>query len=314
MEVDGAGPMQSSAASGGSEVRSTAKRRTMKVVDVTRVGRTGNTTGKGAQSGSGSGSGRIGWSTTPSIAEGSGARGGTQPMQGTPSFALPPNAQSTQNEIGSGQPGAPSFVLGAQHQSTPRPQPSTPSFAVPLNARSTQRPQTPPSFDLPPKAESTFQTPRFRAPAHTQQSQRPPLSQLFQMPPPPARPLFMPSSQLSQAAEVWKEAGLGDLERMTQKELDELLGDDDADGEEEVPGTPDQGDHDMSGLEELFNESEFDGSDSQVVGTQDVPVARLGDKVCLRGSKYNAYTDWPVGRRSCRCLTTTEFTTLGNRV
>ncbi|KAG8701622.1 hypothetical protein FRC08_003991 [Ceratobasidium sp. 394] len=279
MEVDGAGPVQSSAASGGSEARSTAKRRTMKVVDVTRVGRTGITVGKGAQSGSGSGSGRTGWSTTPSIAEGSGPRGGTQHMQGTPSFALPPNAQSTQNEMG-GQPGAPSFALDEQRQSTPRPQPSTPSFAVPPNAQSTQRPPTPPPFDVPPDAQPTFQTPRFRAPAHTQQSQRPPLSQLFQMPPPPARPLFMPSSQLSQAAEVWKEAGLGDLERMTQKELDELLGDDDADGEEEVPGTPDQGDHDMGGLEELFNESEFD-ADSQVVGTQEVPVARLGDKTFI---------------------------------
>ncbi|KAG8746836.1 hypothetical protein FRC10_003358 [Ceratobasidium sp. 414] len=277
MEIDGAGPMQSSAASGGDEARSTAKRRTMKVVDVTRVGRTGNTTGKGAQSDSIGGSGRTGWSTTPSIAEGSGPRGGTQPMQGTPSFALPPKAQSTQNEMGGGQPGAPSFALGTQHQSTPRPQPSTPSFVVPPNAHSTQRPPSPPSFDAP-NAQSTFQTPRFRAPPRTQQSQRPLPSQLFQMPPPPARPLFMPSSQLSQAAEIWKEAGLGDLERMTQKELDELLGDDDADEEEEVPGTPDQGDHDMIGLEELFNESEFDGSDSQVVGTQEVPVARLGDK------------------------------------
>ncbi|KAG9098745.1 hypothetical protein FRC06_006022 [Ceratobasidium sp. 370] len=201
-------------------------------------------------------------------------------MQGTPSFALPPNAQSTQNEMGGDQPGAPSFALDAQHRSTPRPRPSTPSFAVPPDAQSTQRPPTPPSFDVPPKAHSTFQTPRFRAPPHTQQSQRPPPSQLFQMPPPPARPLFMPSSQLSQAAEVWKEAGLEDLQHMTQKELDELLGDEDADGEEEVPGTPDQGDHDMGGLEELFNESEFD-ADSQVVGTQDVPVARLGDKTFM---------------------------------
>ncbi|KAG9125605.1 hypothetical protein FRC07_006924 [Ceratobasidium sp. 392] len=276
MEVDAAGLAQSSAASGvKTEARSTAKRRTMKVVDVTRVGRTDSMASKGLQSASASGSGVVGWSTTPSVAGDSGPRGGTQHMQDAPSFALPPNAQSTQNDLAGGQPRDPSFALPTQHQSTPRP--SAPSFVVPPKAQSAQRPATPPP-DVPPKAKPTFQTPRFRPPTQTQQPQRPPPSQLFQMPPPPARPLFMPSSQLSQAAEVWKEAGLGDLERMSQKELDELLGDEDADGEEEIPGTPDQGDHKMNELEELFNESEFDASDSQVVGTQEVPVARLGDK------------------------------------
>lgn len=81
----------------------------------------------------------------------------------------------------------------------------------------------------------------------------------------------MPSSQ----AQVLEEAGLGDLEHMSQKELDDLFGD------EEVPGTPDQSDHDMTGLEEFFNESEFDASESQVFGTQGASVAKLGNKVCL---------------------------------
>lgn len=288
MEVDGAGGIiPGSAASGGTEPRNTVKRRTIKVVDVTRVGRTDSTVSRGSASASGSGSRVAAWSTTPSVADLGGSRGGTQQMQGTPSFALPPNAHSTQNDA-NGPPGEPSFSLGARHQSTPRPQPSAPSFAIPPNAHSTQRPASPPSPDVKPNIHSTLQ-PRFRPP-QTQQSHQAPPSQLFQMPPPPVRPLFMPSSQSSQAAEVWKEAGLGDLERMTQKELDELLGDEDADGEEEVPGTPDQGDHNMNGLEELFNESEFDASDSQVAGTQEVPVARLGDKVSARSIRIFTHT------------------------
>jgi hypothetical protein len=63
---------------------------------------------------------------------------------------------------------------------------------------------------------------------------------------------------------------------MTQKELDKMLEDED----EEVPGTPEQGLLDMEALEELFNESDFDANDSQVIGTQGASVARSGDKVC----------------------------------
>jgi hypothetical protein len=272
------GMVQSSAASGGTGVGPSAKRRTTKVVEVARVARTESSSSKGNTSGTGP----VVWSTTPS-ASGGGPRGGTQRMQGTPSFALPPNAQSTQNQVAAEPLDVPSFALEAKNQSTPHPPPrsqppqpmlpqGTPSFVLPPNAQSTQRPPSPPSFNISPKAQSTFRHPRFQLPSQAAPSHQPP-SQLFSMPPPPPRPLFMPSSQFSQA-DVLKEAGLDDLEHMTQKELDELLGD-----EHEVPGTPEQGDQDMNELEELFNESEFDANDSQIPGTQGASVARLGDKV-----------------------------------
>lgn len=63
---------------------------------------------------------------------------------------------------------------------------------------------------------------------------------------------------------------------MSQKEFDELMGDD-----EEVPGTPGQENRGMDELEEMFNESEFDANDSQIAGTQGASIARLGDKVCF---------------------------------
>lgn len=273
-ESDHGGVAQSSAASGSRAGPSaSSKRRTTRVVEVARVTRTDSTISKGTTGGSGGGA--AAWSTTPS-ASGSGARGGTQRVQGTPSFALPPNAQSTQNAGGGGQPSTPSFAVDRKFQSTPQSPPATPhqgtpSFGLPANAQSTQRPASPPPSDIPPNTQPTFRTPRFQAPTQphqTQQSQRPLPSQLFQMPPPPPRPLFMPSSQ----AQVLEEAGLGDLEHMSQKELDDLFGD------EEVPGTPDQSDHDMTGLEEFFNESEFDASESQVFGTQGASVAKLGNK------------------------------------
>lgn len=280
-ESEGGGMAQSSAASGGVAGPSASSRRRMtRVVELKRPTRSDSTASKGTTSGSAHGAGA--WSTTPS-ASGSGARGGTQRVQGTPSFAAPPNPQASQTADAGGQPSTPSFALGGQFQSTPQPTPhqGTPSFVVPPNAQSTQRQPSPPSFDIPPKAQSTFLAPRFQAPTQPEQpehSQRPLASQLFQMPPPPPRPLFMPSSQLSQA-QVLEEAGLGDLEHMTQKELDDLFGDE---KEEEVPGTPEQGDQEMIGLEEYFHESEFDASESQVVGTQGATVARLGDKVCIR--------------------------------
>ncbi|KAB5595456.1 Rad9 protein [Ceratobasidium theobromae] len=275
------GVMQSSAATGSSGIGPNTKRRMIKVVEVARSARTDCPTNKSNTSGSG----QVAWSTTPS-ASGSGPRGGTQRMQDTPSFALPPNAHSTQHQDSREPLDAPSFALEAEHQSTPQPPPQpqpqpqpsqptlpqgTPSFVLPPNAQSTQRPPGTPSFNVPPKAQSTFQHPRFQMPSQVTQSQQPP-SQLFTMPPPPPRPLFLPSSQFSQA-DILKEAGLGDLEHMSQKEFDELMGDD-----EEVPGTPGQENRGMDELEEMFNESEFDANDSQIAGTQGASIARLGDK------------------------------------
>ncbi|CCO26391.1 hypothetical protein BN14_00414 [Rhizoctonia solani AG-1 IB] len=263
------GMVKSSAASSRAGIMPSAKRRAGKVVQVSRVARTESTISKGNTSESG----QIAWSTTPSANAGSsGMRGDTQRVKGTPSFAFPPNARSTQNQPTQPMDG-PSFALGPNFQSTPQqPQPQheplasqgIPSFILPPNAQSTQRPPSPPSFTLVPKAQSTFH-PKFQATP----SQQPHASPLFTMPPPP-RPLFLPSSQ----AEVLKEAGLGDLEHMTQKELDKMLEDED----EEVPGTPEQGLLDMEALEELFNESDFDANDSQVIGTQGASVARSGDK------------------------------------
>ncbi|KAG8691181.1 hypothetical protein FRC11_006051 [Ceratobasidium sp. 423] len=271
------GMVRSSAASSRTGTMPSAKRRTGKVVEVSRVSRTESTASKGNTSGSG----QIAWSTTPSARAGpSGSRGGTQRVQGTPSFALAPNAQSTQNQAAPQQMDEPSFALGSNIQSTPHPPPQsqhdqplmpqgTPSFVLPPNAQSTQRPVIPP-FSFAPKAQSTLQ-PKFQMPSQAAPSQRPQSSPLFTMPPPP-RPLFLPSSQFSQA--VLKEAGYEDLEHMTQKELDMMLEDD----YDEVPGTPEQGHLNMNELEELFNESDFDATDSQVVGTQGASVARLGDK------------------------------------
>ncbi|CAE6427862.1 unnamed protein product [Rhizoctonia solani] len=273
--------VRSSAASSRAGIMPSAKRRTGKVVEVSRAGRSESTISKGNMSGSG----QIAWSTTPSARAGpSGSRGDTPRVQATPSFALPPKAQSTQNQAA--QPmDEPSFGIGANFQSTPHPPPpsrrdqpliprGTSSFVIPPNAQSTQRPPSPPSFSLAPKAQSTFR-PKFEMPSQAELSQRPQSSPLFTMPPPPPRPLFLPPSQLTQK-EVLEEAGLGDLEHMTQKELDAMLGDE---NEEEIPGTPEEQGHlSMNELEELFNESDFDATDSQVVGTQGASVARLGDK------------------------------------
>ncbi|CAE6442119.1 unnamed protein product [Rhizoctonia solani] len=273
------GTVRSSAASSRAGLMPSAKRRAGKVVEVSRISRTDSIVSKGSISGSG----RIAWSTTPSANAGpSGPRGGTQRVQGTPSFALPPNAKSTQNQAASQPAHEPSFALDPNFQSTPRPPPQsqheqplipqgTPSFVLPPNAQSTQRPPSSPSFSLAPNVQSTLH-PKFRMPSQTGPSQRPQSSPLFTMPPPP-RPLFLPSSQFSQAG-ILEEAGLGDLQHMTQKELDAMLGDED----EEIPGTPEQGHLSMNELEELFNESDFDASDSQVVGTQGASVARIGDK------------------------------------
>ncbi|KDN51069.1 hypothetical protein RSAG8_00698, partial [Rhizoctonia solani AG-8 WAC10335] len=275
------GTVRSSAASSRAGLMPSAKRRAGKVVEVSRISRTDSIVSKGSISGSG----RIAWSTTPSANAGpSGPRGGTQRVQGTPSFALPPNAKSTQNQAASQPAHKPSFALDPNFQSTPRPPPQsqheqplipqgTPSFVLPPNAQSTQRPPSPPSFSLAPNVQSTFH-PKFRMPSQAGLSQRPQSSPLFTMPPPPPpRPLFLPSSQFSQAG-ILEDAGLGDLQHMTQKELDAMLGDED----EEIPGTPEQGHLSMNELEELFNESDFDASDSQVVGTQGASVARIGDK------------------------------------
>ncbi|CAE6528539.1 unnamed protein product [Rhizoctonia solani] len=273
--------VRSSAASSRAGIMPSAKRRTGKVVEVSRIGRSESTISKGNMSGSG----QIAWSTTPSTRAGpSGSRGDTPRVQATPSFALPPKAQSTQNQAAQPMDES-SFGIGANFQSTPHPplpsrrdQPliprGTPSFVIPPNAQSTQRPPSPPSFSLAPKAQSTFR-PKFEMPSQAELSQRPQSSPLFTMPPPPPRPLFLPPSQLTQK-EVLEEAGLGDLEHMTQKELDAMLGDE---NEEEIPGTPEEQGHlSMNELEELFNESDFDATDSQVVGTQGASVARLGDK------------------------------------
>ncbi|KAL5636831.1 hypothetical protein ACGC1H_000710 [Rhizoctonia solani] len=278
------GTVRSSAASSRVGPMPSAKRRTGKVVQVARVSRTESIFSKGNTSESE----RIAWSTTPSANAGpSGPRGGTQRAQGTPSFALPPNAQSTQSQAALRPAREPSFAVGSNFQSTPRPPPQsqheqplvpqgTPSFVLPPNAQSTQRPTSPPSFSLAPKAQSTFR-PKFQIPSQAAPSQRPQSSPLFTMPPPPPppppRPLFLPSSQFSQAS-VLEEAGLEDLQHMTQKELDAMLEDE----EEEVPGTPEQGHLSMNELEELFNESDFDASDSQVVGTQGASVAKIGNK------------------------------------
>ncbi|KAJ1308752.1 hypothetical protein OPQ81_004443 [Rhizoctonia solani] len=275
-----ANEMRSSAASSRAGTIPNAKRRMAKVVDVTRVSRTENTSSKGNTSGSG----QIAWSTTPSMNAGpSGSCGSTQRTQTTPSFILPPNAKPTQNQAAPQQTDNPSFALGPNFQSTPHlpsqsqhnrpliPQ-GTPSFVLPPNAQSTQRPPSPPSFSIAAKAQSTFH-PKFQIPSQAAPSQRPQSSPLFTMPTPLPRPLFLPSSQLSQA-EVLKEAGLGDLEHMTQKELDAMLGDE----SDEVPGTPEHGHLSMNELEELFNESNFNATDSQVVGTQGASIARLGDK------------------------------------
>ncbi|CAE6471651.1 unnamed protein product [Rhizoctonia solani] len=272
------GMVRSSAASSRAGTMPSAKRRTGKVVEVSRVSRSESTVSKGNTSGSG----QIVWSTTPSANAGpSGSRGGAQRAQETPSFALVPNAQSTQNQAAPQQMDEPSFALGPNFQSTPHPPQSqddqplipqgTPSFVLPPNAQSTQRPPTPPSFSFAPKVQSTFH-PKFQIPSQAPPSQRPQSSPLFTMPPPPPRPLFLPPSQFSQA--VLKEAGYEDLEHMTQKELDAMLEDD----QDEIPGTPEQGHLSMNELEELFNESDFDATDSQVVGTQGASVARLGDK------------------------------------
>ncbi|CAE6397384.1 unnamed protein product [Rhizoctonia solani] len=266
------GMAKSSATSSRAGIMPSAKRRAGKVVQVSRVTRTdskGNT----------SGSGHIAWSTTPSLNTGpSGTLGGTQRAHGIPSFALLPNSQPTQNLPVPQPMNEPSFALDPNFQSTPQPPPQpqreplvpqgTPSFILPPNAQSTQRPPSPPSFNIVPKAQSTLH-PKFQVPSQARPSQRPQSSPLFTMPPPP-RPLFLPSSQ----AELLKEAGLGDLEHMTQKELDEMLGDE----TDEIPGTPEQGLLNMDELEELFNESDFDANDSQVVGTQGASVARMGDK------------------------------------
>ncbi|CUA70105.1 hypothetical protein RSOLAG22IIIB_00451 [Rhizoctonia solani] len=271
--------VRSSAASSRAAPMPSAKRRTGKVVEVSRVSRTESIVSKGNMSGSG----QIAWSTTPSANAGpSGPRGGTQKVQGTPSFVLPPT-RSTQNQAPLQPVDNPSFALDSNFQSTPHPPPQsqqpsipqgTPSFVIPPNAQSTQRPPSPPSFSLAPKAQSTFQ-PKFQMPPPAEPSQKPQSSPLFTMPPPPPRPLFLPDSQFSQAG-VLEEAGLGDLQHMTQKELDAMLRDEDE--EEEVPGTPEHGNFSMNELEELFDESEFDASDSQVVGTQGASVARIGDK------------------------------------
>lgn len=303
------GTVRSSAASSRVGPMPSAKRRTGKVVEVSRVSRTESTLSKW----SASGSGLITWSTTPNANPGpSGPRGGTQRVQGTPSFALPPNARSTQNQAT--QPADdPSFGLGPNFQSTPHPPPQsqheqrlipqgTPSFVLPPNAQSTQRPPSPPSFSLAPKAQSTLQ-PKFQMPSQTAPSQRPKssLSSTMLPPPPPPRPLFLPPSQFSQAG-VLEEAGLEDLQHMTQKELDAMLEDED---EEEVPGTPEHVHLNMNELEELFNESDFDASDSQVVGTQGASVARIGDKVSLYIVRIFPHT-YHDGRPSNHFSTTIE--------
>ncbi|CAE6436716.1 unnamed protein product [Rhizoctonia solani] len=264
------GMMKSSAASSRTGIIPSAKRPMGKVVQVSKVARSESNLSKRNMNGSG----QIAWSTTPSANAGpSGARGGTQRLQGTPSFALPSKAEPTQNEPTPVPVNEPSFILDPKFQSTPQPQLKAParqggpSFVLPPNAQSTQRPPSPPSFSLDPKAQSTLH-PKFQVPSQALPSQRPQSSPLFT--PPPARPLFLPPSQ----AEVLKEAGLDDLARMTQKELDEMLGDED----EEVPGTPEEGLVNINDLEELFNESDFDASESQVIGTQGASVARIGNK------------------------------------
>ncbi|KAF8708999.1 Rad9, partial [Rhizoctonia solani] len=251
------GMMKSSAASSRTGIIPSAKRRMGKVVQVSKVARWESNLSKGSMNGSG----QIAWSTTPSANAGpSGAHGDTQRLQGTPSFALPSKAGPTQNEPTSVPVNEPSFIPDPKFQSTPQPQLKAPaqqggpSFVLSPNAQSTQRPPSPPSFSLDPKAQSTLH-PKFQVPSQALLSQRPQSSPLFTLPP-PARPLFLPPSQ----AEVLKEA--------------EMLGDED----EEVPGTPEEGLVNINDLEELFNESDFDASESQVIGTQGASVARIGDK------------------------------------